>query len=120
VHGWWRHCCRDLNLVRSSAFGCNVVVFRESSSKKIMNTVVHGFALRVLQGTYGAKSHFVTIFFPVGAILFLRRVSVQFCNTTDVKAFPSPHSLTPRSISVKTDGTAFASPHPTYPREFSM
>ena len=65
-----------------------------------MNTVVHGFALRVLQGTYGAKSHFVTIFFPVGAILFLRRVSVQFCDTTDVKAFPSPH--------------------PTYPKEFSM
>jgi len=61
---------------------------------------VHGFALRVLQGTYGAKSHFVTIFFPVGAILFLRRVSVQFCDTTDVKAF--------------------ASPHPTYPKEFSM
>ena len=44
---------------------------------------VHGFPLRVLQGTYGAKSHFVTIFFPVGAILFLRRVSVQFCDTTD-------------------------------------
>jgi hypothetical protein len=97
-HGRWQ---RDLNLVQvrsSMRCSCNVVVWGA-----LPKNYEHSRARVRSPGSAGhlrGKSHFVTIFFPVGAILFLRRVSVQFCDTTDVKAFPSPH--------------------PTYPKEFSM